>query len=227
MPLPFDFQGLEEDLPKIAATSILIPILQWVITQVWNYRRKTRISGLRKDICELNDFISKQKPLAGDPGVDQSIHIAEEERTRTIKKLNNSFDPEQRARRKVAAILLFDKPRNFQVVFARVVAYIVFIALFKGSYDQYDRYGNGFHSLHSLHIPDTLFYIFIVLCFHYVARRANTITGERNQRRWWQALTLLYRKPLLTRRDFSVHILGGWDFDAPRYVGCYCPRRKT
>jgi hypothetical protein len=190
MQLPFDFHALEEDLPKIAATSVLIPILQWAVTQGWNYRRKTRISALRKDICELNDFISKQKPYTGDPGVDQSIHIAQAERSRIIGNLNNSFEPDRTATRTLAAMLLFNKPRSFQALFARVVAYIVLVSMLKDSYDHYK------HSRHYFHIPDILFYTLIFLGFHYIARRANTITGEHNQRRWWQALTLIYRNPL-------------------------------
>src|ERR1700678_372125 len=190
MSLPLDFKALEEDLPKIAATSILIPILQWAVTQSWNYTRKARISALRKGISELNDFISKQNSYAGDPGVDQSIQIAQEERSRIIKRLNNSCGSEHAERRTLAAILLFDKPRSFQVLFARVVAYIVLVALLKDIYELYEHHGHHFD------IPEALVYILVLLGFHRVARRANTITGEPNQRRWWQALTLLYRNSM-------------------------------
>jgi hypothetical protein len=188
MQLPFDFHALEEDLPKIVATSVLIPIRQWVVAQSWNYRRRARISALRKDISELNDFISKQKPHAGEPGVDQSIHIAEEERSRIVQKLNNSFRPEYTEHRTLGAILLIDKPRSFQAFVARVVAYIMLVVVLKEIYDHY--YKRHFH------IQDIFVVFLIFLGFHYVARRANTITGERNHRRWWQALTLIYRNPL-------------------------------
>jgi hypothetical protein len=203
------FQSLEEDLPKIAATSVLIPILQWLVNQSWNYRRRARVSSLRKDTSELNDFISKQKPLAGDPGVDQSIRIAEGERRRRIEELNNSFDPESAPRRKLARALLFDRPRNYQTILARIGAYSVFIIELKGFYDSYTQettvtpfeQTSRFERaplLTSANLGMEFLLLFGVFVFFYsVARRANTITGERNQRHWWRALTLLYRNQLL------------------------------
>jgi hypothetical protein len=201
MQLPFNFQALEEDLPKIAATSVLIPILQWVTAQIWKYRRRSRLATLRKDISELNDFISKQKAYAGEPGIDQSIRIAEEERSCLVEKLNLSFDPQRTGYRRLAVILLFDIPKNIQALIARIVAYAMLVEIFVDAQNQIKGWVSlvpGQQPRVAINLAATvalelLFFLFL----YYVAKRANSVSGEVNRRPLWRVATLIYHQPML------------------------------
>jgi Tfp pilus assembly protein PilN len=121
---------LSTEWPTLLVTGILIPILQWLATLVWNMRTRYRIAAIRKEIVEVDAFIAHFPEPLSDPSILQALQNARKQRVRLFDQLNRTLEPLSARSRKVLRITLLTTPRYAISWFFRIVYYICLLMFF-------------------------------------------------------------------------------------------------
>jgi hypothetical protein len=187
------WQSLVNEWPKLLATGVLLPILQWVATQLWQMRRKSRVIALRKEMNDAEDFISKHKD-SPEPRVAEAVRVAQNDCLTLLAKLERASRPlsSQFPTSVVASIFLLYRPPSLiswlcRVVFFSAVATFVWTTYSVIRTPIFDLGKSFFPTIKFLGI------IFLIPAFWYwLTRAADKVTGAPVPRPKWQRYSLLY-----------------------------------
>lgn len=187
------WQSLVNEWPKLLATGVLLPILQWVATQLWQMRRKSRVIALRKEMNDAEDFILKHKN-SPEPRVAEAVRVAQNDCLALLAQLERASRPlsSQFPTSVVASIFLLYRPPSViswlcRVVFFSAVATFVWMA--------YSLFRTPVLDLSRTFSPTIKFLGFILLIpaiWYWLTRAADKVTGAHVPRPKWQRYSLLY-----------------------------------
>ena len=193
-------QSLQNEWPKLVATGVLIPLIQWLANFAWQRRTKARVAQHRADIIALEEFISKHQVAVG--GDDKAVQIAKAELAALIAeldKLSLPFAASNPRVRALARFFLLYPPKYAISFFPRFLFFSEFAAIILELY----RLRHGFSHFFVIWGPVWFSHFFVIwglvwsvlglFVNHWLTRRADEVIGPIAQRSTWKRVTLLYR----------------------------------
>jgi hypothetical protein len=187
------WQTILDKWPELVATGVLIPILQWAATQLWQMRRRSRVIALRKEMNDVEDFILKHKD-SNEPRVAEAVRLAQNDRLTLLDKLERASRPlaSRPPVRVLASIFLLYRPTYAISWLCRVVFFSSLAAFFWLAYSVFKEpvfdLGRSFKTTAGF-----LGLVFLLpLIWNWLTRAADKVTGPHVLRPTWQRLSLVY-----------------------------------
>lgn len=182
-------------------SGIAIPASQFAIRWVWERRQHSKIASLRKDILEVQTFISQIELASGGEPARQSKAAAQHDLTVLLEELNRAsrpFSETHPALKKLLAVMLVYIPPYPIGWFIRLFFYGTVAAFISMIID-----------LFSPQPSDDgwwwwLIAAAIVTLVNVWGQAADRITGPITKRSWWKRLSLLYKPVSKTAMIFQI-----------------------
>jgi hypothetical protein len=189
-PLSTAFQTLKSEWPKLVATGILIPSMQWGAGFAWRRRRRSRAAELRVEILAVEDFIAKHQSTIPDDGtLDEVTRNSKDDVAQLLKELEKVATPFAISHPRAALlgkIFLLSPPKYTITWITRFFFFAGFASIFISLYRSYPHY---FTVISLIRLANPA--LGIVL-YNWLTRRADGVSGPIVKRPLWRRISLFY-----------------------------------
>lgn len=188
-----------QNWPEMLASGALIPGVQFVSSQIWQLRRRSRLAAIRKEIVETDEFLSRYTSESSlNPAAAQALPIYREERQKMfeeVQRLATPFHVSHPGAARFLSFLLISRPRYAISLLTRMIFFVALYVFFR----------DLARILHGGDNWDTVWAAAIdAVAFHYLTTAVEGVSGRITTRPWWQRLTLAYQPKSIFVAVFHV-----------------------
>jgi hypothetical protein len=187
VPISQPLETLKTEWPKLVASGIIIPVIQWFAGFAWQLRRRVRAAALRKEIIAVEDFIAKHRATVAFE--DEAIIVSNKELARLLQELHNTSVPLAVSHPRIMSVAHFFLlyPPKYPVSWITRIVFFIGVANFL--FTIYRARVNFWNERNLISTTSLLLGFFL---YSWLTRRADSATGPIVKRALWKRATLLY-----------------------------------